>query len=269
MIIEKTIKLIEEFYQNQGISEPKVSKVVIGLGYTGVELLTESYGPILGVAHTLPEVIKKDECSKINFPGKLTEKNLYELLHWGQKAPSLNKIIGIATINAASQDIINVYNPYRSLKEGLLEYLDIKSDTKIIFIGLIKPMIRQMAQKTNNIIIIEKELPFNQIFNQFKTKRKVNELKKNEKKCDILFCTGTTLINDTLEKILNLFSSHTNFIGIIGPTVSMIPDVLFESGVDLVGGMNIKNSQETLKILQEAGGTRFFKIYGKKYNFIK
>jgi len=55
----------------------------------------------------------------------------------------------------------------------------------------------------------------------------------------------------------------------IGPTVSMIPDVLFESGVDLVGGMTIQNSQETLKILQEGGGTRFFKHYGKKYNIIK
>jgi uncharacterized protein (DUF4213/DUF364 family) len=269
MILEKTIKIIEQFYQNQEISEPNLNEVVIGLGYTGVEIYTPQFGEILGVAHTLSEVIKSKECSKIEFPGKLTDKDFYELLKWGQEPPSLKKIIGIATINAASQHIIKIKNPYNTLKKDLVEYLGINSDTKIFFIGLIKPMIRQIAQKTKNITIIEKELSFTTFFEQFETKKTIDELNENEKRCDILFCTGSTLINNTLVTILNLFRTRTKFIAMIGPTVSMIPDVLFESGVDLVGGMTIQNSQETLKILQEGGGTRFFKNYGKKYNIIK
>jgi len=163
MILEKTIKLIEQFYQNYGISEPKVNKVVIGLGYTGVEIYNPQFGEILGVAHSLSEVIKSEECSKIEFSGKLTEKGFYELLKWGQEPPSLKKIIGIATINAASQHIIKINNPYNTLRKDLLEYLGINSDTKIIFIGLIKPMIRQMTQKTKNITIMKRNyslLPF-------------------------------------------------------------------------------------------------------------
>ena len=49
----------------------------------------------------------------------------------------------------------------------------------------------------------------------------------------------------------------------------MIPDILFEKGVDIVGGMEIVDSEATLRVLQEGGGTKLFKRYGKKYNLIK
>jgi uncharacterized protein (DUF4213/DUF364 family) len=49
----------------------------------------------------------------------------------------------------------------------------------------------------------------------------------------------------------------------------MIPDILFDNAVDIVGGMEIFDSKATLQVLQEGGGTKIFKQYGKKYNLIK
>ncbi|TXT66333.1 MAG: hypothetical protein BAJALOKI1v1_300013 [Promethearchaeota archaeon] len=268
MIIQETLKKIQHFFQTQEISTLKISTVVVGLGYTGVELSDSLQESSLGVAYTLPKVINNRECSKIHFPGKLTERSLSELLNWAEKPPSLQRVIGIATMNAVSQYILKSHNPYKTINQNLVEYLQISPNSKIINIGLIKPLIRQLSQKTKNITIIEKDLPFGKNFKNFDTRRTIDELQEDELKCDILLSTGTALINDTLEPILKRFRSHAKFIAMIGPTASMLPDILFNSGVNLVGGMTFLSTQETLKVIQEAGGTKFFKVYAHKYNFI-
>ena len=94
-------------------------------------------------------------------------------------------------------------------------------------------------------------------------------LKDEETFTDILFCTGTTLINDTLENILEKYKRKARKIILIGPTASMIPDILFDYGVDIVGGIEIFDSETTIRVLQEGGGTKLFKKYGKKYNLLK
>ena len=54
MILENTVKLVLDIYKYHKIIPPRVSKVVIGLGYTGVELEALAYDPFLGLASTLP-----------------------------------------------------------------------------------------------------------------------------------------------------------------------------------------------------------------------
>ena len=95
MILEKTIKLIKQIYQESEIVPPKLTKVVVGLGYTGVEISTPALKPILGLASTLSSIIKATDCSKIEFAGNITTRNLSELLNWAYEPPSLKKIIGI------------------------------------------------------------------------------------------------------------------------------------------------------------------------------
>ncbi len=108
MILEKTVDLVKQIYKANEIIPPKITKVVIGLGYTGVEVSAYDLEPILGLASTLASVINSVDCSKINFAGKLTNKKLLELLEWSYLAPSLEKIIGIATLNAVSQQHLDL-----------------------------------------------------------------------------------------------------------------------------------------------------------------
>jgi uncharacterized protein (DUF4213/DUF364 family) len=49
----------------------------------------------------------------------------------------------------------------------------------------------------------------------------------------------------------------------------MLPDILFDFGVDIVAGMKIFDTDMTLKVLQEGGGTKIFKKYGTKYSLLK
>ncbi|MFX1600666.1 MAG: Rossmann-like domain-containing protein [Promethearchaeota archaeon] len=269
MILEKTVKLIKQIYKIHKIVPPKVTNVVIGLGYTGVEVTAYAYEPFLGLASTLQSIINRTDCSKINFAGNLTNQPISELLNWSLELPSLKKIIGIATLNGISQHILRIINPYTKLESDLLEYLEISKDTIVTFIGLIKPLIKEIKNITQLITIVEDTISFSPEFKNLNFKQNIDQMKNEEIFTDILVCTGTTLINNTLESILEKFKRKARKIILIGPTASMIPDILFDYGVDLVGGMKIINSEATIQVLQEGGGTKLFKKYGKKYNLMK
>ncbi len=269
MIIEKTLELIKQIYRIHKIFPPKVTKVVIGLGYTGVEATTYAYSPFLGLASTLPSIIQASDCTKIEFAGDLTEKPLRELLSWSIRPPSLEKIIGMATLNSISQHVLKIINPHKKLKGNVLDYLTVNEETKVTFIGLIKPLIKEISKITQLITIVEDFFPSPSKFNDFKFRNNIAELKEEEIFTDLLICTGTTLINNSLEAILEKYKRKARKIVLLGPTASMIPDILFDNGIDIVGGMEIFNSEATLKILQEGGGTKLFTRYGKKYNLMK
>lgn len=269
MILENTLNLVKQIYKIHKIIPPKVTQVVVGLGYTGVELTTYAYDPFLGLASTLTSIINNTDCSKISFAGNLTSFHLNDLLNWSIQAPSIKKIIGIATLNGASQHILKILNPYKKSEKSLLELIEIKKDTKITFIGFIKPLIREISKITKSIRIIEDTMVITPEFRHFKCQKSYTQLVDEEITTDILICTGTTLINNTLETILEKFKRKAGKIIVLGPTASMIPDILFDYGVDIVGGMEIINSISTMKILKESGGTKLFKKFGKKYNLIK
>ncbi|MFX1457157.1 MAG: Rossmann-like domain-containing protein [Promethearchaeota archaeon] len=267
--MEKTLEFIEQNYKSQGIEPPIISKVVIGLGYTGVEIFTKDNDSFLGLAATIPSITKNTDCSKIEFAGNLTDINLFDLLKWSLESPSIRKIVGLATLNACSQHLIGIKNNYKKIEGDILKHLDIDKDTKITVVGLMKPLVRNLGKTTKSILLVEDSLSITPEFKEYKFRKTIEELKKEDFSTDILFCTGTVLINDTIEKILRLFKEKARNIVLLGPSASLIPDVLFENGVNIVGGMEILDSEATLRVLQEGGGTKLFKQYGKKYNLIK
>ena len=269
MILEKTVELIKQTYVIHDIEPPKISKVVLGLGYTGVKITTQESHSFLGLAATVPSIVDNTNCSKMEFAGNLTNIALFELMEWSFDPPNIRKIVGLATLNAVSQHIFKIKNSYTKLKDDLLSQLNIDKDLKITVIGLMKPLIRKLSKITKSITLVEDSIPVTTEFNQFNFKNNIEELDEEDLFTDILICTGTILINNTIDKILELFRNKARKIVLIGPSASMIPDVLFENGVDIVGGMKILDSEATIRVIQEGGGTRSFKQFGKKYNLIK
>ena len=239
MILEKTVELIKQIYKDNQISLPKVSKVVIGLGYTGVEVSIPEFKPSLGLASTLSSVITGFDCSKLEFAGALTKKPLLELLEWSYEPPGLKKIVGIAAINGVSQHILRIKNSYTRLPGNLIKSLNINQDTKITVIGFMKPLIRELSRVTQKISLVEDTFSVSSEFSKLDYRKNIDGLENEEISTDILFCTGTTFINNTIERILELFYKKSKKIIIIGPSASMIPDILFDQGVDIVSRRNI------------------------------
>ena len=68
--------------------------------------------------------------------------------------------------------------------------------------------------------------------------------------CNKILCTGTTILNNTLDEIL-AHCSPDAFVSVIGPTAGYFPDPLFARGVDVVGGRVVKNGAQFMQLLAE------------------
>ena len=58
--------------------------------------------------------------------------------------------------------------------------------------------------------------------------------------CDTVICTASTLINNSLDSILQAVAAET-VVNLMGPSASGLPDLLFSRGVDWVGGVVIED----------------------------
>lgn len=71
---------------------------------------------------------------------------------------------------------------------------------------------------------------------------------------DVVAITGTTLINHTLEGLLNLCSSHA-LVLILGPSTPLSP-VLFEHGIDLMCGSVVTAIEPVLRAVRQGANFR-------------
>lgn len=60
--------------------------------------------------------------------------------------------------------------------------------------------------------------------------------------CNKVLCTSTVLLNNSLDEIL----MHTSraFVAILGPTAGVLPDPLFQRGIDVVAGVAVEHPAE-------------------------
>ena len=53
--------------------------------------------------------------------------------------------------------------------------------------------------------------------------------------------TGSSLVNNTFDELMD-YTTNARLVGMYGPSASLIPDVLFERGVDFISSYQIIDS---------------------------
>lgn len=269
MILEKTVELIYQIYRSYKILKPKINQIIFGLKYIAVELHAYSYSPFLGLSYVPHNILKSTEYSNIGFDEKLKENRISEILKWSYEPPSIKKIVGIATLNAMSQHILEIKNPFKSIKKSLIDHLKIETNTNVVFVGADLPLIHRINEITKNITLVSGKMVSKSLFNQISIKKCVDDLSAEEKAADILFITDTILVNDILEELLIKFKKKARKIVLIGPSASMIPDILFDYGIDIVVGTKVINYESTLDVIKERRDLKNLMEYTQNYCLIK
>ena len=79
--------------------------------------------------------------------------------------------------------------------------------------------------------------------------------------CRLVYCTASTLINDSLEQVL-AHCAAADAVDLIGPTGSGLPDVVFDYGIHAVGGVGFADARALREALarRESWGSA-----GRKY----
>jgi len=69
------------------------------------------------------------------------------------------------------------------------------------------------------------------------------------KDCEVIYCTASTLINGSLESLLQDHAVNTRF-ELVGPSAGCCPDPLFAQHVDAIGGSLINDVLKTEKCIK-------------------
>ncbi len=223
----------------KGSFEEKVKDLRVGLRWTGV--ITKRLGISL-TYDNFKHVTGLEDAG--TFIGKIAK----ELLDYLKTFDTLKIGIGLATLNS----LLNLPENYEII--NIFDYLLEKGkDKKLVFIGHFED-INKLENVAKEIVIIErkpKEEDYLDTFQEYLIP-----------KGDIVAITGSTFVNKSIKRILEL--SKGKYTIVFGPSTPL-STVLFDYGVDMIGGILIKEESKVFNIISQGGSIKNFNKY---INFI-
>jgi len=227
-----------------------LAEVVIGIHFTGVRLSSGC----CGMAQT--ELAKGIDCftrpsgAESLQPGHLRGRSVGRILADDSRQMWLDSL-QLAVLNAMSAELL-AETPYRVLEnQDPLDLLDPGHLRAVCLVGAFPSYVRRLAAAGSRLQVLELNpdaLPpdFRQYYVPAANAPEILP------RAETVVITGSTLANHTLDELLDLVSPAARVL-VVGPTCSMIPDVLFESGVQVLGAIRITDGAGMLRILAEGG----------------
>ncbi|MGB9843863.1 MAG: Rossmann-like domain-containing protein [Caldisericia bacterium] len=219
--------------------ELKVSDLAVGVRWTTVKTKK------IGISITFDNY---KHATGIEDAGNFNGKKAKELLEYLRTFDTLKIGIGLATLNS----LIKTPEKYENI--NIFDYLVEKGkDKKILFIGHFED-IKKLEGIAKKLIILERKPREEDLLDTFQ------EYLIPES--DIVAVTGSTFANKSIKRILEL--AKGKFTIVFGPSTPL-SEVLFDYGVDMIGGMITDDDDKVFKIISQGGSLRNFKNY---VNFI-
>ena len=131
----------------------------------------------------------------------------------------------------------------------VLDYIAFTKKDTVALIGYIAPFVEPIQAQVSKLYILERTA----------TRRDEGILPDTAcdsivPQADVVLITGTTLANGTIDHLLEL-SKKAREVAIIGASAGILPEVLFERGVTLVGGVKVTDADKMMQVVSEGGGT--------------
>ena len=178
--------------------------------------------------------------------GDLRNRSALELAEYAKSDNLLEASIGIAAINS----LIDI-DETKCDVENALDVLIEKGEGKDIAVVGHFPWIPKLRQVARKLWVLEQrpqagDLP-------------AEAAEDILPRADVVAITGTSLINHTAEKLLDL--ARGSFVVMVGPTSPLSP-VMFDWGVDVVSGTKVVEPEKVLRSISE--GAIFPQVQGVK-----
>jgi uncharacterized protein (DUF4213/DUF364 family) len=195
------------------------------------------------------------------FPGKLAGRPAAGLLDEAIAQTGIRRAVGVAALNALAQLVVERRGgePGFDLVEGLdaFDAAEVQAHETAVVVGAFAPFLRGLREIGARHFVLEKD-PATLKPHEMPYFREADRAPAVVPQADVLIVTGTTLINDTLGDLIALARPSARIV-VVGPTVTMVPDVFFERGCHILGTVRIIEPDAFLDILAEGGsGYHFF-----------
>ncbi len=233
----------------------RIDDLVLGIFFTGVKLSTGHAGVAFTPIGEIPEAVCcPTTAARMPQAGELGGKPAGEVLSYSLDKNVLKSAMGVATLNALSQPILERDGSarYRVVKgiDGF-DLLEIQPDETVALIGAFVPYIRRLKMAGNRFFIIEKN-PQTLRPEEMKYFKPESEMVSALRESQVVIMTGTAIVNHTIDAILSRLSGRQRT-AIIGPTASMLPDAFFRRGIRIMAGISILDADRMIQILKQGG----------------
>ena len=152
------------------------------------------------------------------------------------------RTLGMAAINAVCRWLFRQSGYTFDAANKTANTVDFKESDTIGMVGYFPPLVEQIKALGIPLTVIE----LNESLMVNEANFRVTDDSTALNHCSKVICTGTTLINHTIDHILDQ-CGNVDEIHVIGPSTGCLPDPLFARGVTSVGGRLVSDSQRFLE----------------------
>lgn len=244
------------------LDEITVEDVCIGVFFSGVKLSTGQGGLCYTPIKMMPEAVCCPSSAQLMpNPGALRQRKAADYLEDIFAGGILKKTLGIATLNALSAYCYEngMLSLDVRLDEDAFDVPDLSQHRNAVVIGALVPILKKLLKAGVDFTVLEQDA------RTLKGKeldhyRPAEDYAEVLPQADLVFITGVTLINDTIDDLLAHIKPGAEVI-LAGPTLSFITNPLRRRGVTVVGGDYVKDADAALDILKQAGSG--YHLFGK------
>jgi len=236
----------------------KATDVRIGLGYTAVQLDTG----FVGLAYTFRDKAESG-CSVFQGKRPLAGSPVRDVLQYLSSGALLERTLGLAAANALcnTPDAACGLPGWTGTEGDLLDVLALTKDDKVGMVGFFGPLVPVIKQRAGELIIFEENMARS---DGLCPGSRAAELLPS---CSVAIITATSIINNSFEHIAAAAGS-CRARAVLGPSTPLAPGVFKDYGVTHLSGVISADAAAILRVVSEAGGTRFFMKWSKKINLV-
>lgn len=179
---------------------------------------------------------------------KLNGKKAGELMEWVLSDDLLERTVGLAALNALSQNFITNHPQNYRIDAGsdLFSLMKLDKSSRVGLVGYFRPLLARLQEKAGEVIVLEKSPDLLKGSYPFTMTDDPTALRQ----CDKVLITATTVTNDSLPELMP-HCANASFVGIMGPTAGCLPDALFNLGIHAVGYSQVVNPEVFLQRFEQ------------------
>ena len=151
--------------------------------------------------------------------------------------------LGMAAINAVSQFVLKRSGYVLPAMDKTLDLLALQHGDHVGMIGYFPPLVEQVRARGVPLTVVELNEKWLQREDDFEVTSDLAHLSS----CNKIVCTGTVLINQTIDSVLENCGDAEQIL-IAGPTTGCLPDPLFDRGVTMLGGSSVVDHRRFVQL---------------------
>lgn len=167
-------------------------------------------------------------------------------VEWYTQSSGWQRAIGMAAINAISQTIFQQYPQLLTAAGKTADSYSFDCSSHIGMVGYFPSLVRDFRDNGATLTVVELDESLLQRDGNFHVTVDTAALSQ----CDTVICTGTAMINHTIDNVLS-HCGNASQIHVLGPTTGCLPDPLFARGVTSLGGRRVTEPDRFLRHWQQ------------------